>query len=84
MLKCHYTKQVFCIVFTLSGIETENTRGLYAMIEIKKMSKKAQKDFYNSKRGSWNGVNPVTKVVKNKKKYDRNRSKREAIQYEMQ
>ena len=54
------------------------------MIEIKKMSKKAQKNFYNSKRGSWNGVNPVTKVVKNKKKYDRNRSKREVAQYEMQ
>ena len=48
-----------------------------------KLSKKARKELNNSRRGSWNGVNPVTRVVPNKGKnaYDRNRSKRETRTY---
>ena len=44
-----------------------------------KQSKKQQRAFYAAKRGSWNGVNPVTRVVPSKKLYDRNRVKRESI-----
>lgn len=41
-------------------------------VEYKKMSKKQQREYNQSKRRDWNGVNPVTKVVPNKKAYNRN------------
>lgn len=43
-----------------------------------KRSKRAQREDYAAKRGSWNGLSPVTRVVQSKKTYDRNRVKREA------
>ena len=46
-------------------------------IPLTKQSKKQQRAFYAAKRGSWNGVNPVTRVVPSKNGYDRNRIKRE-------
>lgn len=42
-------------------------------IPLEKRSKKAQKAFHAQRRGSWNGVNPVTKVIPNKKAYNRKR-----------
>ena len=47
------------------------------MIPLTKQSKKQQRAYFAAKRGSWNGVDPVTRVVPNKKAYDRNRLKRE-------
>lgn len=41
-------------------------------IAYEKMSKKAQREYNQSKRRDWNGVVPVTKVVPNKKAYNRN------------
>ncbi len=46
------------------------------MIPLKKQSKRAQKEFHSKKRGSWNGISPVTRAVPNGKAYDRNRIKR--------
>lgn len=46
-------------------------------ILLKKMSKAAQKEFHAKQRGNWNGVNPVSRIVPNKKCYDRNRAKKE-------
>ena len=46
-------------------------------IPLAKQSKKQQRAYHAARRGSWNGVNPVTRVVPNKKAYDRNRVKRE-------
>ena len=43
-----------------------------------KRSKRAQREHYAAKRGAWNGLSPVTRVVQSKKSYDRNRVKREA------
>lgn len=43
-----------------------------------KRSKRAQRVYHAAKRGSWNGLSPVTRVVQSKKTYDRNREKREA------
>lgn len=43
-----------------------------------KRSKRAQRAYHVAKRGSWNGLSPVTRVVQSKKTYDRNRVKREA------
>ena len=47
------------------------------LIPISKQSKKAQRKFFASKRGSWNGISPVTRIVPNRRSYDRNRIKRE-------
>lgn len=39
-----------------------------------KLSKKKQREIDREKRGSWNGVNPVTRVEKNQKIYDRKKA----------
>ena len=44
---------------------------------IAKQSKSKQREYYASKRGSWNGVSPVTRIVPSGKVYDRKRMKRE-------
>ena len=36
---------------------------------------KERRKFYSSKRGSWNGISPVTRVVQSRKIYDRKRMK---------
>lgn len=46
------------------------------MVPLKKQSKRAQKEFHNKQRGSWYGVNPVTRTVPNGKAYDRKAEKR--------
>ena len=47
------------------------------MIPLNKQSKKAQRRYHAAKRGDWNGVSPVTRVIPNKKAYDRKRAGRE-------
>ena len=47
---------------------------------LKKQSKKNQRKFHAAKRGSWNGVSPITLVVQSKRIYDRNRAKQESRQ----
>ena len=42
-------------------------------VPLEKRSKKEQRAYYAKQRGSWNGINPVTRVVPNKKKYNRKR-----------
>lgn len=41
------------------------------LIPLSKQSKKFQKVYHNQQRASWNGVNPVTRIVPNKKHYAR-------------
>ena len=41
------------------------------VIPLKKQSKKEQKKYHARKRRDWNGLKPVTRVVKSKKVYDR-------------
>ena len=43
-------------------------------IPYKKLSKKKKREIDSAKRGSWNGVNPVTRKVKNLKIYNRKRA----------
>jgi len=45
-------------------------------VPLSKRSKKAQRAHHALKRADWNGVMPVTRVVPDKTKYDRNRMKR--------
>lgn len=45
-------------------------------VPLKKQSKKAQKLYHDKQRGSWNGLCPVTRMTRNGKAYDRNRTKR--------
>ena len=47
------------------------------MIPLAKQSKKKQREYHASKRGTWNGLSPVTRVVPSRRVYDRNRIKRE-------
>ncbi len=44
---------------------------------LKKQSKNAQRKYYAAKRGSWNGLSPVTRIVQSRKVYDRNRIRQE-------
>ena len=44
-------------------------------IPMAKRSKRAQKEHFDKQRGSWNGVAPVTRVMPNKRAYERNRAK---------
>lgn len=48
------------------------------VIALNKQSKKAQKAFHAQQRGSWNGLNPITRVVPNGKAYSRAKVKAEA------
>ena len=43
-------------------------------IPYEKLSKKKKKELDSAKRGSWNGVNPVTKRVESKKVYSRKKA----------
>lgn len=47
-------------------------------VPLNKRSKKARKEYHAKQRGSWYGLNPVTRTVPNGKVYDRNRVKRTA------
>ena len=42
-----------------------------AFTPYEKLSKKAKREIDAKKRGSWNGVDPVTKIVESKKVYRR-------------
>ena len=42
---------------------------------FEKLQKKEQRRIYAEQRSGWNGVNPVTKIVPNKKQYNRKRDK---------
>ena len=44
---------------------------------IAKQSKSKQREYYASKRGSWYGIMPMTRIVSSRRAYDRNRVKRE-------
>ena len=46
-------------------------------VPLKKQSKRAQKEFHSTRRGSWYGISPVTRSVPSGKAYDRKRIKRE-------
>lgn len=41
------------------------------MIPLHKRSKKQQREYHAKQRGSWHGLNPVTRTVPNRKAYDR-------------
>ena len=42
---------------------------------LRKQSKKMKKAFYAKRRGSWYGVNPITRVPPNSKAYSRTKAK---------
>ena len=48
-------------------------------MDIKKMTKKAQREYYNSQRGSWLGVNPVTKKGKGTADYKRRKAELKGV-----
>lgn len=44
-------------------------------VPLNKRSKKSQRAYHAKQRGSWYGLNPVTRTVPNQKAYDRNKAK---------
>lgn len=46
-------------------------------VPFEKLSKKQQDEINKSKRGSWNGMNPVTRTPENPKAYNREKEKRQ-------
>ena len=44
------------------------------MIPLEKQSKARQREYHAARRGSWNGVNPVTRRVESKKVYRRKKA----------
>ena len=44
-------------------------------IPMDKRSKKAQREYHTKQRGSWHGLNPITRTVQSRKTYDRARVK---------
>jgi hypothetical protein len=50
-------------------------------VPLEKQSKKAQKEFYKSQRSESFGMSMITKVDKDRSKYDRNAFKKGARQY---
>lgn len=44
-------------------------------IPLEKRSKKQQKEFHSMQRKSWGNVNPVTRIVPNKKAYNRKKAR---------
>lgn len=45
-------------------------------IPFEKLSKKKQKELNANKRGTWYGINPVTRKAKNGKAYDRKKARK--------
>lgn len=45
------------------------------MKSVSTMTKKERKAYYNAQRGSWYGLNPVTRKPRNSRAYDRNRTR---------
>jgi rare lipoprotein A (peptidoglycan hydrolase) len=45
------------------------------IVPLSKQSKRVQKEYHKKQRGSWYGLNPVTRTLPNKKIYDRNNAK---------
>ena len=45
------------------------------MVPLNKQSKKKQREYHAKQRGSWHGVDPVTRIVPNRKAYSRSRMK---------
>ena len=46
------------------------------LVPLNKRSKKVQKEYHAKQRGSWYGLNPITRTVPSRKVSDRNRIKR--------
>ena len=47
------------------------------VVPLRKQSKRARKEYHNKRRGSWYGLNPVTRTIPNGKGYSRSGIKRD-------
>lgn len=56
-------------------MKNSETNKIQKLIPLKKQSKKSRRKYYAKQRGSWNGIDPITRIVKSKKTYDRHRIK---------
>lgn len=54
------------------------------MVPLGKMSKKKQREYHAKQRGSWYGLNPVTRIVPSGKAYARSRTRKETRERRME
>ena len=54
-------------------------KGMKKIVSLQKQSKRAQRAYHLSQRGSWGDVNPVSRTVESKKVYSRKRLKRPEV-----
>lgn len=45
-------------------------------IPLEKLSKKKQRELHAKRRGSWQGINPVTRKIENPKAYNRKKAQK--------
>lgn len=46
-------------------------------IPLNKQTKKRQKVYHSAQRGTWGAVQPVTRIVRSRKAYDRSKTRRD-------
>ena len=70
-------KMMYAVRFGANANSREKRRRIPVkqLIPLDKRSKKAKREYHAKQRGSWNGVNPVTRIVQSRKAYDRARVK---------
>jgi len=56
--------------------EKSERKNAMKMIPLEKQSKSAQRSYHQARRGSWNGLSPVTRVVASRKGYNRRRDRK--------
>ena len=77
LMKKYYPNLVYLYDIDLMNYSSQNeSLKEDKFVPQDKMSKKAQKELNDKKRGTWGNTNPVTRVQPNKKAYDRKRDKK--------
>ena len=78
MLLCGHLDYVSEVSTFMDAAEKRKERQIkMKLTPLKKQSKNAQRKYYAAKRGSWNGLSPVTRIVQSRKAYDRNHIRQE-------
>lgn len=77
--RCHPYISQRLLRYALWGDYTKTKRRSWSavtqLVPLDKRSKKARREYHAKQRGSWHGVNPITRTVQNRKTYDRARVK---------
>ena len=62
--------------YAIIGLTKRQEQGMVKFVPFEKLSKKEQQKKNAARRGSWNGVNPVTRRPDNPKAYNRQKAQK--------